>query len=437
MDAGRPALDGLREVVPRVVGAVARRCRDFGAAEDAVQEALMAAAEDWPQRGAPDNPAGWLFHVACRRLSDSQEAEAARRRREAASALSPDAAAPAAAVSGSGSGAGSAGGRAREPDEPFAEEDDDTLLLLFLCCHPALSPASAVALTLRAVGGLTTAEIAAAFLVPEATMAQRISRAKQSIREAGARFELPDEVERERRLAAVRQVLYLLFNEGYLPQAGVGLTRVELSGEAIRLARMLDRHAPGDPETAGLLSLMLLTDARRAARTGPAGELIPLHEQDRAAWDRAAIAEGTERLQAALKLGRAGAFQVQAAIAVLHDEAPSVEATDWRQILGLYDVLATMGDHPLVTLNRAVAVAMVHGVQAGLEELAKAEAGGRLGAQAYRAHAVRGHLLERSGEREAAAREFEAAANATGNPAERDYLERKAAGARGLRAPAE
>ena len=416
--AGRPALDGLRDAVPRVVGAVARRCRDFGAAEDAVQEALMAAAQDWPQRGAPDNPAGWLFHVACRRLSDSQEAEAARRRREAATplALPPDAAGPGAPV-----------GRAREHDEPFAEEDDDTLLLLFLCCHPSLSAGSAVALTLRAVGGLTTAEIAAAFLVPEATMAQRISRAKQSIREAGARFELPDAGERERRLAAVRHVLYLLFNEGYLPQAGAGLTRVELSGEAIRLARMLDRHAPGDPETAGLLAIMLLTDARRAARTGPAGELIPLHEQDRSAWDRAAIAEGTERLQAALRQGRAGAFQVQAAIAALHDEAPSVEATDWRQILGLYDLLASTSDNPLITLNRAVAVAMVHGVKAGLEELVKAEAGGRLGAQAYRVQAARGHLLERAGKREAAAEAYAAAAAATANPAEREYLEKKAA----------
>jgi RNA polymerase sigma factor (sigma-70 family) len=411
-DAAR-ALDGLRELVPRVVGAVARRAVDFGAAEDAVQEALLAAAQDWPAQGAPHNTAGWLFHVACRRLADQQDAESARRRREAATALPPDAPTPPPPP--------------REHDEPFSEEDDDTLLLLFLCCHPSLSPPSAVALTLRAVGGLTTAEIAAAFLVPEATMAQRISRAKQSIRDAGARFEMPDAVERERRLAAVRHVIYLMFNEGYLSQAGEELLRVELSGEAIRLVRMLDRAEPGDPETEGLLALMLLTDARRSARTGPAGELIPLHEQDRGVWDRAAIAEGTERIQTALRRGRVGSFQVQAAIAALHDAAPSVRATDWKQILGLYEVLERMSDNPLLALNRAIALAMVQGPRSGLEALAAIDAQARLGAQKYRVDAVRGHLLEMSGDRAAAARAFAVAAEGTASAAERQYLERKAA----------
>jgi RNA polymerase sigma factor (sigma-70 family) len=411
-DAAR-ALEGLRELVPRVVGAVARRAGDFGAAEDAVQEALLAAAQDWPTQGAPHNPAGWLFHVACRRLSDQQDAESARRRREAATALPPDAPTPPPPP--------------REHDEPFSEEDDDTLLLLFLCCHPSLSPPSAVALTLRAVGGLSTAEIARAFLVPEATMAQRISRAKQSIREAGARFELPDAVERERRLAAVRHVLYLMFNEGYLSQAGEELLRVELSGEAIRLARMLERAEPGDGETEGLLALMLLTDARRAARTGPAGELIPLHEQDRGRWDRAAIAEGTALAERALRRG-VGPFRVQAAIAALHDEAPSLEATDWKQILALYEVLAGMSENPLVALNRAIAFAMVQGPRAGLDALAAVESDGRLGAQAYRIEAVRGHLLERAGDRAAAAQAYQSAASVTASAAERQYLERKAAG---------
>jgi len=403
-----PGFDALREAVPRVVGAVARRCRDFGAAEDAVQEALMAAAQDWPQGGAPGNPAGWLFHVACRRLADAQDAERARRRREAATALPPDAPTPPPPP--------------RESDEPFSESDDDTLLLLFLCCHPSLTPASAVALTLRAVGGLSTAEIARAFLVPEATMAQRISRAKQTIREAGARFEMPDGDERERRLDAVRHVLYLMFNEGYLSQASEELLRAELSGEAIRLARMLDREDPGEAESEGLLALMLLTDARRAARTGPAGELIPLHEQERGRWDRAAIAEGTALVERALRRGGVGAFRVQAAIAALHDEAPSIEATDWQQILALYDVLARLVDNPLVALNRAVAVAMALGIPAGLQALAAIEARGGLGAQGYRIEAVRGHLLERAGDREGAARACEAAARGTANDAERRYL---------------
>lgn len=418
--AARAALEALRDLVPRVVGAVTRRAGDFAAAEDAVQEALMAAATEWPARGAPGNPAGWLFHVACRRLADQQDAEQARRRREAVVAEA---------------AAGTT--RPRERDEPFpgADADDDTLLLLFLCCHPALAPASAVALTLRAVGGLSTREIAGAFLVPEATMAQRISRAKQAIRDAGARFELPDPGERERRRDSVRHVLYLLFNEGYLRQEGDELLRAGLSGEAIRLARLLDRAEPGDPETEGLLALMLLTDARRPARTGPAGELIPLHEQDRSRWDGAAIAEGSALAETALRRGRAGAFQVQAAIAALHDEAASVETTDWRQVLGLYELLERLTGNPLVALNRAVALAMVRGPAAGLEALLAIESAGGLGAQKYRIDAVRGHLLERAGDPAAAALAYERAAAATASAVERRYLEAAAARTRSPGAP--
>jgi len=409
---GDLGLAGLRELVPHVVGAVVRRCGDFAAAEDAVQDALLAAATDWPQRGPPQNPGGWLFHVACRRLADQQDAEQARRRREAAAAIPADSVV-----------------RPASPgdDDTFAEAGDDTLALLFMCCHPALSPASAVALTLRAVGGLTTAEIAGAFLVPEATMAQRISRAKQSIRAAGARFELPDAAERGQRLESVLRVLYLMFNEGYVSRAGPGLLRVELSAEAIRLARMLVRMAPGHAEAEGLLALLLLTDARRAARTGAAGELIPLHEQDRGRWDRAAIAEGTALVHTALARGRMGSYQVQAAIAALHDEAASVEATDWAQILALYGLLERMSDNPMVALNRAIATAMVHGIPAGLRALAALDGDERLAGHRYRLDAARAHLHEFAGDREAALRHYRTAAEGNGNLAERHYLLSKAA----------
>ena len=354
-----PALDAtlphlLRELAPQVLGAVVRRFRDFSASEDAVQEALIAAAARWPEDGLPENPRAWLIHVASRKIVDHVRAESARRRREAiVVSLVPPEEQLALAADEAASGA----------------ERDDTLDLLFMCCHPELSPASAIALTLRAVGGLTTLEIAKAFLVPEATMAQRISRAKQSIKASGIPFQHPTPEERAARLGAVMHVLYLIFNEGYTATSGQKLQRDDLSGEAIRLTRMLRGLVPGDAEVAGLLALMLLTDARRVARTGPSGELVPLDEQDRSAWDRAAIAEGVALVEATLPRGAIGPYQVQAAIAAVHDEAARAEDTDWPQILGLYEVLQQMSDDPMVTLNHAIATAMVHGPAAGLARL--------------------------------------------------------------------
>lgn len=393
-----------------MLGAVARRSDDFAAAEDAVQEALVAAAAQWPAEGLPRNPRGWLYHVALRRLTDQVRSEMARRRREdavAAEVWAEWAFVPA-------------------PDSDVAVEQDDTLALLFMCCHPALTPPTAVALTLRAVGGLSTPEIAGAFLVPEATMAQRISRAKQSIRSSGIPFRLPEQGERAARLAQVLQVLYLVFNEGYTTSAGPSLHRVDLSGEAIRLTRMLRDLLPHDGEVAGLLALMLLTDARRAARTGASGELIPLDEQDRSRWDAGLIAEGTALVAEALSSGKAGWYGVQAAIAAVHDEAPSTEATDWPQILALYDLLLEMSDNPMVALNRAIAAAMVHGATAGLE-LLEALDGDRRIAGHYRMDAVRGHLLERVGRREAALSHYRRAAEGTASLPERNYLLTRAA----------
>jgi RNA polymerase sigma factor (sigma-70 family) len=373
----------LRDLAPQVLGVMVRRTRDFADAEDAVQEALLAAAESWPRLGVPDNPRGWLIQVAARKRTDAIRSDVARRHREEIIA-------------------------AETPPEAPDEERDDTLELLFLCCHPALSTSSAIALTLRAVGGLTTAEIARAFLVPEATMAQRISRAKQTMK--GAPFEPGP-------LGAVLYVLYLMFNEGYTASSGDELRRGDLCAEAIRLTRAVRALRPGDGEVAGLLALMLLTDARRAARTGPAGELIPLDEQDRSRWDRAEITEGTALLGTAISVG--SEFQVLAAIAALHDEAPRVEDTDWPQILALYDVLAGLSASPMVALNQAVAVAMVHGPTAGLERL---EAVGERLAGHHRLLAVRAHLLERAGQREAAIASYQAAANRTASTPERDYL---------------
>jgi RNA polymerase sigma factor (sigma-70 family) len=340
----------LRDLAPQVLGAVIRRFRDFGASEDAVQEALIAAATQWPQGGVPDDPRAWLFQVAARRIADHARSEAARRRREAfvVSLVPPEEQ------------------LALAPDRDEAAEQDDTLILLFMCCHPALSTSSAVALTLRAVGGLTTAEIAKAFLVPEATMAQRISRAKQSIKASGVPFQMPTPEERSARLGAVLHVLYLIFSEGYTASSGPDLHRTDLSNEAIRLTRAVHARFPEDGEVAGLLSLMLLTDARRAARTGPAGELIPLDEQDRSLWDQGAIAEGVALVTAALSRGSVGAYQLQAAIAAVHDEAARAEETDWPQILALYSLLKQMSDNPMVALNHAVAAAMVHGPTATL-----------------------------------------------------------------------
>lgn len=400
----------LRELSPQVLGTIVRRYGDFSAAEDAVQEALTAAALQWPTSGVPENPRAWLIQVAGRRMTDHLRAEIARRRREAEVLLEepPDEQVVPA------------------PDSDREPERDDTLLLLFMCCHPALTRSSAIALTLRAVGGLTTAEIASAFFVPEATMAQRISRAKQLIKKAGARFHLPTEAERDERLDAVLHVLYLIFNEGYASSEGQSLQRVDLSSEAIRLARAVHRHLPDHAEVAGLLALMLLTDARRAARATPDGELIPLDEQDRTLWDREAIGEGVALVTAAIARGAVGPYQLQAAIAALHDEAPRPEDTDWPQILALYNMLARMTDNPMVTLNRAVAIAMVHGPRAGLDLLRSLDDDPRL-AQHHRLAAVRAHLHEKLGERDAAIAGYRKAATLTASIPEQSYLLRKAA----------
>jgi RNA polymerase sigma factor (sigma-70 family) len=407
----------LRDLAPQVLGAVVRRFRDFAAAEDAVQEALLAAATQWPASGVPTDPRAWLVTVASRRLVDQVRADSARRRREAELAEEP----------------------AEEQLLPPADARDpagadDTLVLLFLCCHPALTDASAIALTLRAVGGLTTAEIARAFFVPEPTMAQRISRAKQTIATSGGRFELPSAQETAQRLAAVLHVLYLIFNEGYVSSSGPELQRADLASEAIRLTRLLhgllaQDHSgvgAGGGEVAGLLALMLLTDARRAARTGPAGELIPLDQQDRRRWDRGAINEGVGLLQGALARGSVGSYQLQAAIAALHDEAPDAERTDWPQILALYGLLARMSDNPMVALNQAIAAAMVHGPAVGLQRLDALAADPRL-ANHHRLDAVRAHLLERAGDRRGAIQSYQLAARRTTSLPERSYLLAQAA----------
>ena len=398
----------LRDLAPQVLGSVIRRYGDFSAAEDAVQEALIAASVQWPVEGLPDNPRGWLIQVASRRMTDHLRSDSARRRREA-HALSQRTADEHAA-----------------PAPDTDPERDDTLILLFMCCHPALTASSAIALTLRAVGGLTTAEIANAFLVPEATMAQRISRAKQSIKKSDVPFQLPMNQERAARLATVLHVLYLIFNEGYLTTAGPDLQRSDLSREAIRLARAMRRLMPDEAEVAGLLALMLLTDARRDARTGAHGELIPLAEQDRSRWDRAAIAEGVAIVSAALTRGAIGAYQLQAAIAALHDEAARAEDTDWPQILALYGLLDRIADNPMVRLNHAIALAMVQGAAAGLERLAALDRDERLAGH-YRLDAVRGHLFEMLGDRAAAIAHYRAAAEKTASLPERAYLAARAA----------
>ena len=400
----------LRDLAPQVLGALTRRHDDFGAAEDALQEALIAAAAQWPQEGVPSNPRGWLYHVAVRRMTDALRSEMARRQR--AETVASEVSAEWAFVP--------------PPDVDVQANEDDTLTLLFMCCHPALTAPSAIALTLRAIGGLTTAEIARAFLVPEATMAQRISRAKQNIKAAGGRFAMPSDVERAERLSAAMHVLYLIFNEGYTASSGDALNRVDLSNEAIRLARLLHALLPEDAEASALLALMLLTDARRAARTGALGEVIPLDEQDRSLWDRKAIAEGTALVERGLAGGRIGPYGAQAAIAAIHDEAPSAESTDWQQILGYYDLLNEMSDNPMVALNRAVAMAMVHGPARGLALLDELATDERITGH-YRLDAVRGHLLERSGDRDGAIRHFTAAAERTTSTPEQNYLRTKVA----------
>jgi RNA polymerase sigma factor (sigma-70 family) len=397
----------LQTLTPQVLGSVVRRFRDFAAAEDAVQEASLAAALQWPREGIPDNPRAWLTKVASRRMADYIRSESARRARESEVALDTT--------------------HATELPHLDAEsQEDDTLVLLFMCCHPALTPASAIALTLRAVGGLTTAEIAHAFLVPEATMAQRISRAKQSIKNSGIPFQMPSPEERGQRLRAVLHVLYLIFNEGYTSSAGPNLRRSDLSREAIRLTRIVHSLRPDDAEVAGLLALMLLTDARRLARTSDAGELIPLAEQDRSLWDKQQIDEGIALISATLPKGAVGPYQLQAAIAAVHDEAARAEDTDWAQILALYVLLGRLSDNPMVRLNHAVAAAMVHGAGKGLELLDALRADARV-ANHHRLDAVRAHLLEMAGDREGAVRCYRAAAGKTGSLPERNYLLTQAA----------
>jgi RNA polymerase sigma factor (sigma-70 family) len=390
----------LRELAPQVLGVLVRRYGRFDACEDATQEAMIQAVDQWRTDGVPASPRGWLVTVASRRLVDELRSENARRRREL-----------------------DAAGEVPQPEVPGegVPDSDDSLVLLFLCCHPSLSGPSQIALTLRAVGGLSTAQIAAAFLVPEATMAQRISRAKQTIKASGARFAMPEPAERDARLRIVLHVLYLIFNEGYAATAGPDLIAPRLSAEAIRLARLLRRLLPADAEVAGLLALMLLTDARRAARVGPDGRLVPLDEQDRGAWDRHHIAEGVALISETLPRGQVGPYQVQAAIAAVHDEAQTMDATDWPQILGLYDLLERIAPGPLVTLNRAVAVAMVAGPVAGLDALSGLDSDRRL-ATYHRVLATRAHLLEMSGDRAGAADSFREAARRTTSLPERRYL---------------
>ncbi|MEV0293976.1 DUF6596 domain-containing protein [Nocardia sp. NPDC050710] len=413
----REAEDLLRELAPQVLGVLVRRFGDFDTAEDAVQEAMLAAAAQWPGEGVPENPRGWLIQVAQRRMADTVRAEVARRRRETT---------------------------VFEQDVPDAEtvDRDDTLEMFFLCCHPALSSASSIALTLRAVGGLGTAEIARAFLLPEATMAQRISRAKKRLSTLDRPFADPadasdganaDPARWRERLGPVLHVLYLIFTEGHTTTAGPDLHRTDLSGEAIRLTRAIHRLLPEDTEVTGLLALLLLTDARRAARTGPHGELIPLAEQNRARWDRALIIEGVRLTTGTLARGLSGPYQIQAAIAVLHAQALRAEDTDWPRILELYDHFERIAPNPMVTLNRAVAVAMVQGPAAGL---ALANTLDDQLAGNHRIDAVRGHLHEMAGDYPAAITAYTAAAARTTSTPERDYLTIRAAQLRARSRPA-
>jgi RNA polymerase sigma factor (sigma-70 family) len=397
--------DLLRELTPRVLGALVRRYGNFDACEDAVQEALLAAALQWPVEGLPESPRGWLITVASRRLTDRLRSDEARRRREDAGER--------ALVAGAA-------------DEASTGDHDDTLAVLFLCCHPALTPPSQIALTLRAVGGLTTTEIAAAFLVPEATMAQRISRAKQRVKATGASFTLPPPDELPERLQAVLHVLYLVFNEGYAATSGANLQRRELTGEAVRLTRLVHELLPDDGEVSGLLALMLLTDSRRAARATADGALVPLAEQDRSQWDAAMIDEGIALVTDALARTVLGPYQLQAAIAAVHAEARAAEDTDWPQIVALYELLERVAPNPMVRLNHAVAVAMVDGPRAGLDLLAELDADERV-ATHHRLEAVRAHLLELDGDLDAARDAYRAAARRTTSIPEQRYLDGRAA----------
>ncbi|WP_063045649.1 RNA polymerase sigma factor [Nocardia pseudovaccinii] len=401
--------DLLRTCAPQVLAALVRRYGHFDTAEDAVQEALLAAATHWPETGIPDNPRAWLITVASRRLTDLLRNEQARRRREdtvARWALPEDWLTP--------------------PADRDPTDSDDTLVLLFLCCHPSLSPTAQVALTLRAVGGLTTTEIARAFLVSEATMTKRIGRAKQTIKDSGTGFAPPALAHRDARLTAVLHVLYLIFTEGYASTSGPSLHRVELSAEAIRLTRLLHRLLPDDAEVTGLLALMLLTDARRPARTGPTGELIPMEDQNRALWHTEAITEGIALITEALPNGVPGPYQLQAAIAALHDEAPTYQATDWPQIMLLYERLLALVDNPIIALNHAVAVAMARGPLAGLKLVDDLADDGKLAGD-HRLAAVRAHLLESTGDRAGAREAFLLAAQQTMSLPQQRYLHTRAA----------
>jgi len=400
--------DLLRQLAPQVLGALLRRYQALDLCEDAVQEALLTAAMDWPAKGVPESPRAWLTTVANRRLIDEVRSDSSRRRREDRLIFG----APPAELSWMP-------GDGHDPDR------DDTLILLLLCCHPALTPPSQIALTLKAVGGLTTAEIARAFLVPETTMAQRVSRAKQRIREAGATFSMPPAEELGDRLRAVLHVLYLIFNEGYTASAGTQINRTDLTREAIRLTRGLSRLRPADGEVKGLLALMLLTEARRPARVAADGELVSLADQDRGRWDGGAIAEGVELVTDALAHGPVGAYQLQAAIAAVHDEAPSAAATDWPQVLALYELLDQIAPNPMATLNRALAVAMVAGPEAGLRLLASLDGDERVSGH-HRLYAMRGHLLQMTGSLAQARAAFEEAARRTASVPEKRYLSHRA-----------
>ncbi|MFG2001544.1 RNA polymerase sigma factor [Spirillospora sp. NPDC048911] len=409
MSTAAEAGDLLRPLAPRVLAALVRRFGHFETAEDAVQEALLAAATQWPERGVPDRPDAWLIRVASRRMTDLLRGESAGRRRQekAVAQASPDELlAPAA-------------------DTELLRGEDDTLTLLLLCCHPSLTPASQIALTLRAVGGLTTAEIARAFLVPEATMAQRVSRAKQRVKASGARFRMPPENERDERLRSVLHVLYLIFNEGYTASSGPDLHRADLTREAIRLTRTVLALLPRDGEVAGLLALMLLVDARRPARTRGDGALVPLAEQDRTRWHRESIDEGIALITGTLPRARLGPYQLQAAIAAVHAEAATAADTDWAQIVALYQLLDGMDPNPVVTLNHAVAVAMVDGPHAGLALLQPLDADDRLSGH-HRLHAVRAHLLEMAGDQEGARTCYRTAARLTTSLPEQRYLQARA-----------
>ncbi|SEB98671.1 RNA polymerase sigma factor, sigma-70 family [Nocardioides exalbidus] len=386
-----------RREAPHVLGALARRYGDWGDCEDAVQEALLAAHDQWPAAGVPEHPRGWLVRVASRRLVDVRRSRAARESREESWADPPGEVA----------------------DDPV--ERDDTLDVLLLCCHPVLTPASQVALTLRAVAGLTTAQVAAAFFVPEATMAQRISRAKKTLREHGVGFGRVDPAELPDRLTAALRVLYLVFTEGHTASAGEDLVDGSLASEALRLARDLHTRLPYDDEVTGLLALMLLTHARRPGRVDGAGDLVPLAEQDRSLWDAAAIREGAGLVEQVLPRGHVGRYQLQAAIAAVHAEAATFEETDWVQVVALYRMLAEHFPDPTVTLNLAVAVAAAMGPEAGLAELAPLLDDPALAGR-HRVHAVRAHLLEESGSLAGARASYSLAARLATNAREQRYL---------------